>query len=249
MGEVYLGIKEKINRKVAIKYLSQNLNNANDNVQRFINEAKVLCELSHPNIVTLIDFDEDERGLYYIMEYVDGMSLHDKIYGIEFKKMTTSEKVSIIKQTLNAFEFMHSKNILHRDVKPDNIMIGKDGVVKILDFGISKDQKSDLNNTKIGSNLGTPYYKAPEQIKGVSNTYSDIYSIGICFYELMTGHCPNKEIENEFEIYEKIIKEPLKPITQFEATQFENKIWKIIEKATSKEFKNRYNSCRKWQMI
>tara|TARA_B110000902_G_scaffold237713_1_gene284992 strand:- start:113 stop:1093 length:981 start_codon:yes stop_codon:yes gene_type:complete len=122
-------------------------------------------------------------------------------------------------------------------------MISEEGIVKILDFGISKDKSDDLNKTKAGSNFGTPYYKSPEQIKGNTDLRSDIYSIGICFYELMTGHCPNKEIENEFEIYEKIINESLKPITQFENSQFENAIWKVIQKATSKDPNDRFQNC------
>ena len=243
MGEVYLAIKEKIDRKVAIKYLSPEFSNSKETSQRFLNEAKVLSGLSHNNIVGLIDFDEDDNGMYYIMEYVKGESLYDIIYGFDFKKINTNRKINIIKQTLNAFSYMHSKNIIHRDVTIGNIMISEEGIVKILDFGISKDKSDDLNKTKAGSNFGTPYYKSPEQIKGKTDLRSDIYSIGICFYELMTGHCPNKEIQNEFEIYEKIINEPLKPITQFENSKFENGIWKIIQKATSKDPNDRFQNC------
>ena len=243
MGEVYLAIKERIDRKVAIKYLSPEFSNSKETSQRFINEAKVLSGLSHNNIVGLIDFDEDVNGMYYIMEYVKGESLFDIIYGFDFKKFNSNRKINIIKQTLNAFSYMHSKNIIHRDVTTGNIMISDEGIVKILDFGISKDKNDDLSKTKLGSNFGTPYYKSPEQIKGNTDLRSDIYSIGICFYELMTGYCPNKEVENEFEIYEKIINEPLRPITQFEDSQFENAIWKVIQKASSKDPNHRFQNC------
>tara|TARA_B110000046_G_scaffold185004_1_gene225196 strand:- start:6097 stop:7455 length:1359 start_codon:yes stop_codon:yes gene_type:complete len=243
IGKVYLGIKEKLDRKVAIKYLPVKNLNSEDATERFINEAKLLCNLSHPNIIRVIDFEENENGLFFIMEYVEGDSLKELINSPYFQYTSVETKIEIIKQTLEAFTYLHSNNIVHRDVTPSNIMITKKGQVKILDFGISKDIKSDLNKTKVGSIAGTPYYKSPEQIKGRSDTKSDIYSIGICFYELMTGICPNNELDNEFDVYTNIINQPLKPITQFNHTKFQNKIWEIIEKASSKKPEDRFDSC------
>jgi serine/threonine protein kinase len=240
MGDVYLGEHTSIGRKVAIKALKSELSSNEEIRKRFKNEAKVMAKLQHPNIVGLYDFHEDESGLYLIMEYVEGIELAEKINTLN-EPLDIDEAKGIMLQILKAFHYAHENGIVHRDVKPANVLISNTGQVKVLDFGIAKIVGNEqFNLTKDGSNVGTAYYMSPEQVQGKTlDKRSDIYSLGVTFYEMLAGFCPYKSLTSEYAIYNKIVQEPLPSLVETMGDQY-SKMWRVISKATSKDMASRY---------
>ena len=240
MGDVYLGEHTSIGRKVAIKALKPELSSNEEIRKRFKNEAKVMAKLQHPNIVGLYDFHEDESGLYLIMEYVEGVELAEKIKSLS-EPMDLDEAKKTMLLILKAFEYAHENGIVHRDVKPANVLISKAGIVKVLDFGIAKIVGNEqFNLTKDGSNVGTAYYMSPEQVQGkVLDKRSDVYSLGVTFYEMLAGFCPYKSLTTEYAIYNKIVQEPLASLVDTMGGQY-SKVWGVISKATEKDLSSRY---------
>lgn len=246
MGSVYLGIHEKLGRKVAIKVLHNHLAQNDQLRRRFKNEAESMAKLQHPNIVTLYDYDENEAGLFLIMEYVEGMEL-GKYINQKTGPIPTDLAVELFGQLLDGFDYAHKNGVVHRDIKPSNILITKDNKVKILDFGIAKLVEGDKSLTKTGTQMGSVLYMSPEQVKGkhVDNR-SDIYSLGVTLFQMVTGKCPYDKDTTEYEIYDKIVKEPLSRIaviyrgvnTSFQA---------LIDKATEKDVSRRYATCAEFK--
>lgn len=246
MGSVYLGIHEKLGRKVAIKVLHNHLAQNDQLRRRFKNEAESMAKLQHPNIVTLYDYDENEDGLFLIMEYVEGMEL-GKYINHKTGPIPTDLTVELFGQLLDGFDYAHKNGVVHRDIKPSNILITKDNKVKILDFGIAKLVEGDKSLTKTGTQMGSVLYMSPEQVKGkhVDNR-SDIYSLGVTLFQMVTGKCPYDKDTTEYEIYDKIVKEPLSRIaviypgvnTSFQA---------LIDKATEKDVSRRYATCAEFK--
>ncbi len=238
MANVYLGYDEILDRNVAIKVLRGDLSNDEKFVRRFQREALSASSLSHPNIVQMYDVGEDD-GLYYIvMEYVEGKTLKQLLK--RRGNLTLSESIDIMLQLTDGMAHAHDSYIIHRDLKPQNIMIQDDGQVKITDFGIAM----ALNSTQLtqtNSVMGSVHYLPPEQASGKgSTTKSDIYSLGIIFYELLTGKLPFKG-DNAVEIALKHMKEPL-PSLKEDNNNIPQSIENIILKATAKNPKNRYDS-------
>ena len=202
MGTVYLGINKQIGQKVAIKSLAPQFVHNKEIVQRFKKEASTLAKLDHPNIVKLLNFYEDENGLFLIMEYVEGYNLDEYIEKISgpISEDKTNEMFSKI---LDAFEFAHSQGVVHRDIKPSNIIITKEQEVKVFDFGIAKlvDEPESHKLTRTGTKMGTPAYMSPEQIKqGEINKLSDIYTLGVVLHQMITGKPPyNSDEMSEFD--------------------------------------------------
>ena len=186
MADVYKAIDRKLNRYVAIKVLKREFREDETFVKKFRTEAQSAAGLSHPNIVNVYDVGED-RGLYYIvMELVEGITLKDYIQ--KKGRLTAKEVTSIAVQVCSAIEMAHSHNIVHRDIKPQNIIISKDGKVKVTDFGIAKATSSNTISTNV---MGSVHYTSPEQARGgFSDAKSDIYSLGITLYEMITGELP-----------------------------------------------------------
>ena len=186
MADVYKAIDRKLNRYVAIKVLKREFREDETFVKKFRTEAQSAAGLSHPNIVNVYDVGED-RGLYYIvMELVEGITLKDYIQ--KKGRLTAKEVTSIAVQVCSAIEMAHSHNIVHRDIKPQNIIISKDGKVKVTDFGIAKATSSNTISTNV---MGSVHYTSPEQARGgFSDAKSDIYSLGITMYEMITGELP-----------------------------------------------------------
>ena len=214
MGAVYMAEHLQVNRKVAIKVLHPKFLKNEEIKQRFKNEAATLSHLHHPNIVGLFDYLEDESGLYLIMEYVDGVQLDDYIINTT-GPMPEEKAIPLIKQILSAFAYAHEKGVVHRDIKPANIIITKTNEVKILDFGIAKILGESNNMTKTGTQMGTVFYMSPEQVQGKkADVRSDIYSLGVTFYQMLTGVNPYQNITTEYEVYTKIVKEDLPPANQ-----------------------------------
>jgi serine/threonine protein kinase len=243
MGTVYLAEHITIQRKVAVKVLHSQLTKNESLRQRFQNEAVLMAKLQHPNIVGLIDFFEQEGNLFLIMEYVEGIGLDDFIKNLN-TPVSIERGKNIMLQILNGFAYAHSNGIIHRDVKPSNILITKNDEVKILDFGIAK-LLDDVQNklTKTGTQIGTAYYMSPEQVKAQElDQRTDIYSLGITFYELLSGFCPYANSQSEYDVYRRIVEEPLIPLSESLGNQYDY-LWGIIEKQTKKNKEFRYSSC------
>lgn len=243
MGNVYLAEHESIGRKVAIKALRPELANNDEIRSRFKNEASVMARLQHPGIVALYDYVDAEDGLYLVMEYVKGQELTEMLKKLD-QPLSIDRTKKIMERILNAFAYAHKNGIVHRDVKPSNIIIDEDDNVKILDFGIAKlVGESQFNLTKTGTQVGTVYYMSPEQVKAKElDQRSDIYSLGITFYEMLAGFCPYTSMTSEYEVYDKIVREPLHPLTETMGDEY-GSVWNVIEKATEKKPEDRFQNC------
>ncbi len=240
MANVYLAYDTILDRNVAVKVLRGDLANDEKFVRRFQREALAASSLSHPNIVEVYDVGEDNGEYYIVMEYIEGKHLKQLIK--KRGKLTVTEAVDIVLQITDGLSVAHDSYIIHRDIKPQNIMILENGLVKITDFGIAMAMNS-TQLTQTNSVMGSVHYLPPEQASGKGATLqSDIYSIGILFYELLTGKLPFKG-ENAVEIALKHLKEPL-PSIRDEIPNIPQSVENIIIKATAKNPKNRYNDAR-----
>lgn len=236
MANVYLAYDTILDRRVAIKVLRGDLSNDEKFVRRFQREALSASSLSHPNIVEMYDVGED-NGIYYIvMEYIDGITLKQLI-----KKrggLTLSEAIDIMLQITDGISQAHDSYIIHRDLKPQNIMIKEDGSIKITDFGIAM----ALNSTQLtqtNSVMGSVHYLPPEQASGKGSTIrSDIYSMGILFYEILTGNLPFKG-DNAVEIALKQMRDEI-PSVRKKNPAIPQSVENVILKSTAKNPKNRY---------
>ena len=240
MANVYLAYDVILERDVAVKVLRGDLSTDEKFVRRFQREALSASSLSHANIVEVYDVGED-NGLYYIvMEYIEGKHLKQLLR--RRGTLTLKEVVDIMIQITDGMACAHDAYIIHRDIKPQNIMILDSGLVKITDFGIAM----ALNSTQLtqtNSVMGSVHYLPPEQASGKGSTMqSDIYSMGILMYELLTGKLPFRG-DNAVEIALKQLKEPLPDIKQ-ELPEIPNSIVNVLKKATAKNPKNRYADAR-----
>ena len=240
MANVYLAYDTILERNVAVKVLRGDLADDEKFVRRFQREALSASSLSHPNIVEMYDVGEDNGNFYIVMEYIDGQTLKQLI-----KKrghLTVPEAIDIMLQLTDGLAHAHDAYIIHRDIKPQNIMIQDDGLVKITDFGIAM----ALNATQLtqtNSVMGSVHYLPPEQANGKSSTIkSDIYSLGILMYELITGSVPFKG-DNAVEIALKHLKEKIPSIRRQNPT-IPQSVENIVLRATAKNPKNRYDSVK-----
>jgi eukaryotic-like serine/threonine-protein kinase len=188
MGEVYRAQDAVLAREVAIKVLHRSLASDQGFVDRFRREARAAATLNDPNIVAVYDWGAVDGIYYMVMEYVQGRSLRELLNALE--KLSPSQAAEVLRQTLAALEHAHARGIVHRDLKPENILITNDGVVKLTDLGLAR-AFADAKNTRAGAVTGTVQYLAPEQIRGEpADPRSDLYSLGIVAYELLTGELP-----------------------------------------------------------
>jgi serine/threonine protein kinase len=243
MGTVYLAEHIKLGRKVAIKSLHPQFVNSEEIRVRFIHEAKVMGQLQHPNIVTLYDYVETETGLFLIIELVDGKPIDDYIEQVS-GPIEENSAVQLMTEILEGFQYAHEKGLVHRDIKPSNLVIAAKNKVKILDFGIAKlvgDTSSKM--TKTGTQIGTVYYMSPEQVKGDDlDQRSDIYALGVTFFQMLTGNSPYKGMTKEFDVFMKIVNEELPdPRTIYPGVS--EHMCAVIQKATAKDANERFQSC------
>jgi len=240
MANVYLAYDTILDRNVAVKILRGDLSNDEKFVRRFQREALSASSLAHPNIVEVYDVGEDNGEYYIVMEYIEGKHLKSLLK--KRGKLTLSEAVDIMMQITDGMSVAHDSYIIHRDIKPQNIMILENGLVKITDFGIAMAMNA-TQLTQTNSVMGSVHYLPPEQASGQGSTLqSDIYSMGIVMYELITGELPFKG-DNAVEIALKHLKEPISDIRE-KVPNIPNSIVNIIKKATAKNPKNRYNDAR-----
>ncbi|MBV9462612.1 MAG: serine/threonine protein kinase, partial [Verrucomicrobiae bacterium] len=194
MGIVYLARHLSLDRLAAVKFLASHMVSDKTYVERFLHEAKGAAKLSHPNIVAVYDAGAlPEDSLYYfIMEYVEGRDLGSlqRENGI----FETRQAVGYIRQAAQALGYAHKKKIIHRDIKPDNLMLTPDGVIKVGDLGLAKWSTDDMQGgmTQTGVVMGTPYYMSPEQVRGAKDIdgRTDVYSLGGTLFHLLTGKIP-----------------------------------------------------------
>ena len=246
MGNVYLAEHTQLGRKVAIKSLHQQLVKNDGLRMRFKNEAATMAHLQHPKIVALYDYVEEEDGLFLVMEYVEGLPL-DEYIREKSGPIPSETAVPMMIQILEAFSYAHNKGIVHRDIKPSNILITDNGEIKILDFGIAK-MMSEAGNklTKTGTQMGTVFYMSPEQVQGKEvDLRSDIYSLGVTFYQMLTGISPYDGLTTEYEVYSKIVTEPL-PTASYIYPGVPDYLDKVILKATAKNKEDRFQTCEEF---
>jgi len=188
MANVYLAHDIILDRNVAVKVLRLDFANDEEFIRRFHREAQSATSLAHPNIVSIYDVGEEDGIYYIVMEYVDGQTL--KQYIQQYSPLRVEAAIDIMKQLTSAIAHAHQNHIVHRDIKPHNILIDKKGNVKITDFGIAM-ALSATSITQTNSVLGSVHYLSPEQARGgMANKKSDIYSLGIVMFELLTGRLP-----------------------------------------------------------
>lgn len=240
MANVFLANDIILDRKVAVKVLRGDLSTDEKFIRRFQREALSVSNLSHPNIVEVYDVGEEDGEYYIVMEYLSGKTLKQLLKKRE--ALTLTEVIDIMSQVTDGISHAHEAYIIHRDIKPQNIMIEDNGLVKVTDFGIAM----ALNATQLtqtNSVMGSVHYLPPEQASGKSSTIkSDIYSMGILMYELLTGNVPFKG-DNAVEIALKHMKEKI-PSIRKQNPAIPQAVENILLKATAKNPRNRYESAR-----
>lgn len=240
MGAVYLARHERLNQYRAIKILPIELASNKIYIARFFKEAQAVAALQHPNIIQVFDAGEAEGFCYFAMEYVKGKNLNE-IMEENGRAYTWRETVDIIIQVLDSFEAAHGKNIVHRDIKPDNIMISETGVAKVADFGLAKDVSEATGLTKTGQIMGTPQYMSPEQCRGEEVDQStDIYSLGATMYTMLAGR-PMFTGATPIAIIHKHVYEAPEPLAKI-TSGVPRDLVKIIEKMIAKSIDERYNN-------
>ncbi len=243
MGVVYKARDTALDKLVALKMMDPRLAEDASFLKRFRSEARALAKLEHPNIVNVYALRETEYGIFIVMEYVDGITLSEMLS--QSGSFHWRKALPIFHQLLAGLGHAHQAGVLHRDIKPRNILITHENHVKIMDFGLAKIlQASDVTVTH--TRAGTLFYMAPEQVRGLSKVdqRSDLYSMGMTFYELLTGTVPFSKDDSELRILEIIVKQKLPPPNQFQQ-DLPKDLSSIIMKALEKDPEKRYQSAEK----
>src|SRR6187431_2918701 len=254
MGEVYLAEDTKLGRKVAIKILSEEFTTNKDRLHRFEQEASAASNLNHPNILTIHEVGTDEGRHYIATEFIDGVTLRRKAVA---SQLEIPEILDIAVQVASALEEAHAAGIVHRDIKPDNIMIRRNGFVKVLDFGLAKltETSTDrslsdaeastrvLVQTDAGVVMGTSHYMSPEQARGKQvDARSDIWSLGVVIYEMVSGRTPF-EGETSTDVIVAITQKDPPPLARF-APEVPPELEWIVMKALRKDRDERYQTVK-----
>ncbi len=241
MGAVYEAHQIALDRSVALKVLPPHLANNRDFITRFSREALSVARLNHTNIVQIHDIGKEEGTYFFSMEFVRGITLGDMIE--KQGKMDVETAVGYILQAARGMEYAHKRHVIHRDIKPDNIMVNEEGVAKVADLGLAKQlDKEEMSVTMAGVGMGTPVYMSPEQGKDAKNVdgRADIYSLGCTLYHMITGKIPF-EGNSAYEIITKHVSEPLVPPHKVDA-DIPEEISAVIEKLMAKATTERYQT-------
>jgi serine/threonine protein kinase/Tfp pilus assembly protein PilF len=237
MGEVFLAEDTKLNRQVALKFLPSQFASEESFKARFKREAQAAAALNHPNIITIHEVSEYEGRPYIAMEYVEGQSLKSLIGK---KDMTINQVFDIAIQICEGLTKAHQQGIIHRDVKPQNILVDKDGRARILDFGLARLEREAMI-TRTGSTVGTVAYMSPEQARGERvDQRSDIFSLGVVLYEMITLQTPFKG-EHEAAMMNSILSDTPEPLARYKS-DVPQELQRIIDKALRKDISTRYQS-------
>lgn len=241
MAVVYKGKQLSLNRSVAIKVLPRRFSENPEYVQRFYKEGQAAGKLNHPNIVQAIDVGEAGGYYYFVMEYVEGKTIADDISNGHI--FGEQEAIEIIIQVCHALQHAHAHGLVHRDVKPKNIMINTQGIVKLADMGLARETTDiEAAQSEEGKAYGTPYYIAPEQIRGKIDIdgRADIYGLGATFYHMVTGRVPFTG-EDSSEIMKRHLREKLIPPDHIN-TSLSAGVSEVIEIMMAKRREDRYNN-------
>jgi hypothetical protein len=238
MAAVYKAYQASVERYVALKILPRHYASDPDFVRRFKREAKVIAGLSHPNILPVHDYGEAEGYTYIVMRYVEGGTLADSLQG---KPLPLSKICHIISQVAAALDYAHAKGVIHRDVKPSNVLLDEQGNCLLSDFGIARMIEATGQFTTAGAFIGTPTYASPEQALGQNlDGRSDVYSLGVVLYEMVTGR-PPFDAETPMAILIKHVHDPL-PIPRAINPAVSEGVERVILKALAKEPESRYQT-------
>ena len=236
MSTVYRALDETLQRQVAIKLMNREVTSDSDQLERFRREARAVAQLSHPHIVGVIDAGEDEGRPYIVFEYVEGETLKERIR--RNGRLPIAEAVAYAIEIARALGAAHARHIVHRDVKPQNVLIDEEGSAKVTDFGIARTLDEE-GLTADGRVLGTTDYVSPEQALGQQVTgQSDLYSLGIVLYEMVTGEVPFKG-ENQVAVAMKHVREEI-PDVQVRRPEVSSALAAVIDTATAKRRQDRY---------
>ena len=237
MGVVYKARDTKLDRDVALKFLSESLTPTGEDRRRFIREAKSAAALSHPNICTIFNIDEHEDTPFIVMEYINGKTLREIMVGGDLTKEKALEYAIRIADALGK---AHQNDIIHRDIKPENIMVDEDGRIKVMDFGLAK-LKQGRDITKTGDTVGTLAYSSPEQIRGEEVDHrSDQFSLGIVLYEMLTGRKPFQGEHQAAMTYSIVNEEPV-PLKTY-LPEAPEELERFFRKALAKDLEDRLGS-------
>lgn len=230
MGEVYLADDTKLDRQVALKFLSFHLSQDQTSRARFTREAKAAAKLDHPNIVPVYEVGEFQGRPFFAMAHIEGQSLREVI---KLGKLTVSGAIDYCMQICEGLNEAHSAGIVHRDIKPGNIIIDTKNKLRILDFGLAT-LSGEEKLTKTGSTLGTVGYMSPEQITGKDVDHrSDIFSIGVILYEMLTGRRPF-EGDNDAAVARSITDSAPEPVSRYKSG-VSGELQQVVDKALSKD--------------
>jgi serine/threonine-protein kinase len=236
MSTVYRALDETLQRRVAIKLMNREVASDSDQLERFRREARAVAQLSHPNIVGVIDAGEDDGRPYIVFEFVDGETLKDRIR--RQGRLGIPEAVAYSIEIARALGAAHARHIVHRDVKPQNVLIDDEGTAKVTDFGIAR-TLDEQGLTADGRVLGTTDYVSPEQALGQHVTgQSDLYSLGVALYEMLTGEVPFKG-ENQVAVAMKHVREEV-PDVRASRPEVSAALAAVVDNATAKQLQDRY---------
>ena len=242
MAKVYKARQVSLDRLVAIKILPRKFTSNAQFIERFYAEGRAAAQLNHPNIVQAFDVGKAGEFHYFVMEYVEGRTVHDDI--VSHKRFAEKDALDVIIQVAEALEHAHKKGLIHRDVKPKNVMITKEGVVKLADMGLARAiSDKEAAEAEKGKAFGTPYYISPEQIRGETNIGppADIYSLGATLYHMVTGSVPY-EGKNPSAVMHKRLKGELVPLDHVNP-KLSPAISEVIETMMARSPAGRYRNC------
>ncbi|CAN5769022.1 hypothetical protein BH11PLA1_BH11PLA1_04380 [soil metagenome] len=243
MAKVYKAKQLSLDRLVAIKVLPKKFTSNVQFIERFYAEGQSAAKLNHPNIVQAYDVGKAGEYHYFVMEFVDGRTVYDDI--VKHKRYSEADAIDILLQIADALQHAHDRGLIHRDVKPKNIMITKEGVAKLADMGLARAiSDTEAAQEEKGKAFGTPYYISPEQVRGEVNitTRADIYSLGATLYHMVTGSVPF-DGKNPSDVMHKHLKNPLVPPDHVNP-KLSAGISEVIEMMMAKDPMKRYASCK-----